>query len=110
MPLLDGIPAITGRRGRPLRKPCCVQADRAYDCERYRRILRQRRIHPQLAKRGTEHGSHLGVTRWVVERTFAWLHKLKRLLVRYDRRVEMHEAFLAIGCCLVCFRRLQNSL
>jgi hypothetical protein len=29
MPLLDGMPAIAGRRGRPLRKPGCVQADRA---------------------------------------------------------------------------------
>lgn len=48
--------------------------------------------------------------RWVVERTFAWLHHFKRLLVRYDRRAEIHEAFLALGCCLVCFRRLRNSL
>lgn len=46
--------------------------------------------------------------RWVVERTFAWLHQFKRLLVRYDRRAEIHEAFLAIGCCLVCYRRLRN--
>ena len=44
--------------------------------------------------------------RWVVERTFAWLHHYKRLLVRYDRRHEIHEAFLALACCLVCFRRL----
>jgi hypothetical protein len=44
------------------------------------------------------------------ERTFAWLHNLKRLLVRYDRRAEIHEAFLALGCCLVCFRRLERSL
>ena len=27
----------------------------------------------------------LGRVRWVVERTFAWLHHFKRLLVRYDR-------------------------
>jgi hypothetical protein len=47
--------------------------------------------------------------RWVVERTFAWLHHFKRLLVRYDRRAEIHEAFLAIACCLVCFRRLQRT-
>jgi hypothetical protein len=30
-------------------------------------------------------------------------------LVRYDRRADIHQAFLALGCCLVCFRRLQNS-
>jgi len=33
-----------------------------------------------------------------------------RLLVRYDRRHEIHEAFLALACCLVCFRRLQTSV
>jgi transposase len=54
--------------------------------------------------REIEHGSGLGHVRWVVERTLAWLHHFKRLLVRYDRRHEIHEAFLAIGCCLVCFR------
>ncbi|MBA3787679.1 MAG: IS5/IS1182 family transposase, partial [Actinobacteria bacterium] len=34
----------------------------------------------------------------------------KRLLVRYERRAEMHEAMLALGCCLVCFRRLRSSI
>src|SRR3569833_3884653 len=106
MPLLDGVPAIAGRRGRPLRKPCCVQADRAYDCERYRRILRQRRLPPQLDKRGTEHGSRLGVTRWVVARTFAWLHLFRRLRARYDRRADMHEGFLRLGCAVICWRSL----
>jgi transposase len=69
-----------------------------------------RRIKPEIARRTTKHGSGLGRYRWVVERTFAWLDQFKRLLVRYDRRHEIHQAFLAIGCCLVCFRRLQNSL
>jgi transposase len=87
-----------------------VTADRGYDHDTYRRQLRRRRITPEIARRQTEHGSRLGRYRWVVERTFAWLHQFKRLLVRYDRRHEIHEAFLALGCCLVCFRRLQRSL
>jgi hypothetical protein len=45
----------------------------------------------------------------LVERALAWLHQFKRLLVRYDRRADIHEAFLAIGCCLVCYRRLRNA-
>jgi transposase len=93
-------------RGRPERGT----ADRGYDHDKYRRQLRQRGITPEIARRNTEHGSGLGRYRWVVERTFAWLHQFKRLLVRYDRRHEIHEAFLAIGCCLICYRRLQNSL
>jgi transposase len=101
---------VRGSVGRPRRRPECVTADRGYDYDKHRRELRRRGIRPEIARRNTEHGSGLGTARWVVERTFAWLHKLKRLLVRYDRRVEIHEAFLALGCCLVCFRRLRSSL
>jgi hypothetical protein len=38
-----------------------------------------------------------------------WLHHFKRLLVATIAANDIHEAFLAIGCCLVCFRRLQPS-
>jgi transposase len=86
-----------------------VLADRGYDHDKYRRELRGRGIRPEIARRQSGHGSGLGRARWVVERTFAWLHQFKRLLVRYERRAEIHEAFLALGCCLVCLRRLQPS-
>jgi transposase len=101
---------VRGKVGRPRKRPDRVTADRGYDHDKYRRELRRRRITPEIARRQTEHGSGLGRARGVVERTFAWLHHLKRLLVRYDRRHEIHEAFLALGCCLVGFRRLRPSL
>ena len=110
IPLLDAVPAVAGRVGRPRRRPDRLSADRGYDHDKYRRELRRRRIKPEIARRQTAHGTGLGRARWVVERTFAWLHHFKRLLVRYDRRHEIHEAFLALGCCLVCFKRLQRSL
>ena len=109
IPLLDRVPMVRGRVGRPRQRPDRVYADRGYDHDKYRRLLRARGITPVIARRNTEHGTGLGLVRWVVERTFAWLHHFKRLLVRYDRRHEIHEAFLAIGCCLVCYRRLANS-
>jgi transposase len=108
--LVDRVPPVAGKPGRPRRRPERITADRAYDHKPQRRQLRRRRVKAEIARRNTAHGSGLGRVRWVVERTFAWLHHFKRLLVRYDRRAEIHEAFLAIGCCLVCFRRLQNSL
>jgi transposase len=110
IPLIERIPPVGGRVGRPRRRPDKISADRGYDYDKYRRQLRQRKIKPEIARRNTQHGSGLGRYRWVVERTFAWLHQFKRLHVRYDRRAEIHEAFLALGCCLVCFRRLQPSL
>jgi transposase len=110
IPLVERIPPVRGCVGRPRRRPERVTADRAYDHRPQRRELRKRGITPEIARRKTGHGSGLGRYRWVVERTFAWLHQFKRLLVRYDRRAEIHEAFLALGCCLVCYRRLRNSL
>jgi len=109
MPLLERVPPVRGKVGRPRRRPDAVIADRGYDHDKYRRLLRERGIEPLIARRLTEHGSGLGRVRWVVERTFAWLHNYKRLLVRYDRRHEIHEAFLALACCLICFSRLQTS-
>ena len=102
------MPAVAGLPGRPRRRPKSLVGGRGYDHDKYRRLLRERGIRPMIARRQTEHGSGLGRVRWVVERTFAWLHNLKRLLVRYERRAEMHQALLALGCCLVCFRRLTN--
>ena len=43
------------------------------------------------------HGSGLGRTRWVVERTLAWLHQFRRRNLRYDRRPCVHEAFLTLA-------------
>jgi transposase len=66
--------------------------------------LNRRNIQPVIAQRGTAHGSGLGTTRWVVERTISWLHQFKRLRVRYERRADIHEAFLTLGCILICCR------
>ena len=109
LPLLDRVPAVAGLVGRPRRRPDRLIADRGYDSNPHRRKLLQLGIEPLIARRKTEHGSGLGRYRWVVERTFAWLHRMKRLLVRYERRADIHEAFLALGCCLICFRRLTTS-
>lgn len=84
-------------------------ADRGYDHDSYRAQLRERGIRPLIARRKTAHGSGLGRVRWPVERSLSWLHQFRRLLVRFERRAEMHEAFLRLGCCLICLRKLQGS-
>lgn len=106
LPLVEGIPPIAGQRGRPQRKPALVQADRGYDSQPHRRVLAVCGIRTQIARRNTENGSGLGKTRWVVERTIAWLHQFRRLRVRYERRPDIHEAFLKLGCAIICWRFL----
>jgi transposase len=109
MPLIEGVAPIAGKRGRPLHKPKSVQADRGYDSQKHRQTLEKRGIHHQIAKRRTAHGSNLGTTRWVVERTIAWLHQFRRLRVRYERLPSIHEALLRLGCAIICWRTLKNS-
>ncbi len=103
LPLVDAIPPIRGTRGRPLRKPKVIYADRGYDSDSHRRQLRERGIRPVTARRRTEHGSGLGKFRWVVERTHSWLHGFRRLRIRFERRSDIHEAFLKLACSLVCW-------
>ncbi len=106
LPLIDKIPAVRGRRGRPRRRPKEIFADRAYDHDKYRRVVRRKGIRPRIARRGTPHGSGLGVYRWVIERTIAWYHGMKRLRIRWERRDDIHEAFLSLATCIVTYRHV----
>lgn len=108
IPLVDAIEPVKGKSGRPRRRPKLLYADRAYDSHAHRMALWSRGIAPQIAHRNTEHGSGLGKRRWVVERTISWLRQFRRLRVRYDRRADIHTAFLTLGCALICWRRLKQ--
>lgn len=107
--LLDAVPPIAGQPGAPKRKPGLIQADRAYDSDPLRELLAERGIDTEIARRYTKHGSGLGKTRWVVERTIAWLHQFRRLRIRFERLAQMHEAFLKLGCALICWRFLKAA-
>nr|WP_218009261.1 IS5 family transposase [Herbidospora cretacea] len=108
LPLLHAIPKIRGKRGRPRQRPDAVLADRGYDHDKYRRLVRALQIRPLIARRGTPHGSGLGRQRWVVEQTFALLHAFRRLRIRWEARADIHEAFLKLACALICWRRLTS--
>jgi transposase len=99
LPLVDTLPA----------GPAVLLADRGYDYDKYRDELIERGVTPWIARKSTEHGSGLGKRRWVVERTFAWLHGLRRLRTRWERRAELHLAFMHLGCAVIC-QRLARAL
>ncbi len=72
IPLIDAVRPIGGRIGRPRKRPVVVLADRSYDHDKYRRLVRQRGITPIIARRG-------------VERAFAHLHWFHWLRIHWDR-------------------------
>jgi transposase len=45
----------------------------------------------------------------VVERTGAWLNRFRRLRIRDEKLEEIHQAFLELGCALICWNRLQHG-
>jgi transposase len=101
--MLDAVPPIATPAGGRRRRPDKLHADKAYDSQWARLICRLRHILPRIARRGIESRDRLGRYRWVVERTFAWLHRFRRLTIRYERRADIHRAFLLLGVSLICW-------
>lgn len=105
--LVDAVqPIRRPGRGRPRKRPVKLHADKGYDAKKCRQALRKRGIKSRIARKGKESSERLGRHRWVVERTLAWLARYRRLAVRYERRADIHEAFLHLGCSLICLNYL----
>ena len=107
--MLDLVPGVRGRVGRPRRRPHKLHADKAYDHYFCRIACELRHIVARIARRGIESHQKLGRFRWVVERTISWLHRFRRLTVRYERRADIHRAFLTIGAALVTFNFVEKA-
>jgi hypothetical protein len=61
--------------------------------------------HPAPRRKGLK---GLGKLRYVVEQTFGLLHQFRRLAVRWQRRLDIHNGFVSLACALICWRRLIN--
>ena len=104
--LLDAIPAIKMPSGQRRKRPDKLHADKGYAYPRCRQALSRRHIRVRIARKGIDSSERLGRHRWVVERTLAWLNHFRRLRVRDERRADIHQAFITLGCALICFKAL----
>jgi IS5 family transposase len=107
--IVDAIEPIRRSQGRPRKRPEKLHADKAYDLKKCRKELRRRDIKSRIARKGEDSSEKLGQHRWVVERTLSWLNRYRRLKVRYERRADIHQAFLELGCALICWNHAQRS-
>ncbi|WP_106437899.1 MULTISPECIES: IS5 family transposase [Kitasatospora] len=106
--LVDGIPPVAGRVGHPRKRPDALLGDKGHDSNPNRQELRKRRILPVISRRGEPDIIGLDKLRCVVEQTFAQLHQFKRLAVRWERRLDLHEALVSLACAIICWRRLRR--
>ena len=104
-----GIPAgVRLRWGLPL------VADRAYDSDPLREHFAGRGFaliapHRRGRKRPpTNDGRRLRryKRRWIVERTFAWLHSYRRVATRFEKKIDLYDGFVHLACAFIALNRL----
>lgn len=92
-------------------------ADSGFDTKSARKLLWNRSVRPNIPenkrnrkrpKRGRKRhfNSKVYKMRFVNERTFAWIDKFKRLLVRFERRVVYWMGFHLLAYTLINLRNL----
>jgi transposase len=91
------------------RRPGALYGDRGYGFPWAIALVLAWRIRSRLAVRGSAHGSGLGRVRYVVERTFSWLGRFRRLAQCYERSGAHFRGFHVLACCVVCANRLRRA-
>jgi hypothetical protein len=107
--MLDELPAVKTQLGGRRKRPSAAVGDAAYGTKQVISELVRRRVFPMLAPRGRkQHGSGLGVVRYVVERTLAWLGNFRRLKICYERTGPHWQAMHELAACLVLNKRVEQ--
>jgi transposase len=112
-PTLQRIRVPRPSRGRPRSKPKRLLYDLAADSDPLRKRLARRGIElvcphrTNRTKRKTQDGRKLrrNKRRWKIERTISWIGNFRRLLIRWERKVAMFEAFLHVACLFIALRQ-----
>ncbi|MFF9477068.1 hypothetical protein ACF1E9_31215 [Streptomyces roseolus] len=47
--------------------------------------------------------------RWVAEGAIALVHWFRRLRLGWEIRDDLHRPFVALGCTVICWRRLRTT-
>ena len=83
--------------------------DRGYDYPQVRELVEAYGYTAHIRARGEEvdakkHIPGYRARRWVVERTHSWLNRFRRLLIRWEKKVENYLALLHFACAWITFR------
>jgi putative transposase len=83
--------------------------DKGYDYEAVREILEAWGYTAHIRRRGEEVQAKRDIPgyrarRWVVERTHSWMNRFRRLLIRWEKRVDNYLALLHFACAWITFR------
>jgi putative transposase len=85
--------------------------DKGYDFQEIENEVIKQGYLPHIRHRGeqsiTKSGNHhIKRRRWVVERTNSWHNRFRKLLIRYEKKLENYFALVCLGCCIIIYRRI----
>jgi len=96
-----------------IERPNTVQhlcADKGYSGEPAQQAIKDRRYIPHVKQRGEEiQEKKINPTykarRYVVEVAHSWFNRFRKLLVRFEKLAERHEALLHMAAAIIAFRK-----
>jgi putative transposase len=87
--------------------------DKGYDFQEIKDSVIKKGYLPHIPHRGgdeqpiTRDGNrHSKIRRWVVERTNSWHNRFRKLLIRYEKKLENYFALVCLGRCIIIYRRI----
>jgi len=80
--------------------------DKGYDFAEIAAGVCVRGYTPHIRRRGEEvpKRKRHPARRWVVERTGSWHNRFRKLLIRFEKRVENYLGLVHLACCLIIYR------
>jgi len=102
--------AIVVDRPEPTRDlPQHLALDKGFDYQEVRDAVAARHYIAHIRARGEEVAAKREMPgyrarRWVVERTHSWMNRFRRLLIRWEKKVENYLAMLELACAFISFR------
>jgi len=103
---LDGIAVRRPRATATHPQHLCL--DKGYDYPEIEAAVRTRGYMPHIRHRGevVPRRKRHPARRWVVERTASWHNRFRKLLTRFEKRVENYLGLVHFACCLIVYRRM----
>ena len=106
----ETVESVVVPRPRPTKKrPQGMCLDKGYDYDEVRATLQEFGFTAHIRSRGEEaqalkRQAGFRARRWVVERTHSWMNCFRRVLLRWDKKVDTYLGFLHFACALIAFR------
>lgn len=92
-----------------LENPQNLCLDAGYVSAQLKLDLESMSYQPHVRPRGEEIAQKIGnpmfkARRWVVERCHSWINRFRRLLIRWEKKKQNYEGFLALACAKIIFQ------